>query len=313
MPGPRDAWGLTGPSEWTDAVASDRLKPETVADALAVAFTRALVEAIGDPEHRAMAAGEPSSGDARGALVRWGRELEMGRETLRKTIVGQRWVGLDEVDRASSHPVLGPLLNAHLAECLPLALGVLHKAQDSGQGTGFSPNEGEGWVPARGPETIQRRHSMPEPLDVLEARIRADLRALDQRLLADQRAGRAPQAAQRDWAAIRRLMGAPRAIAQPRPGMAAAVRAAGVPSLADLVRDALRGGSVKPSYRIKREVQQRVSALQREREIETTAPQISGEQIDSCLGRLKRRGEVEQVAHGRYRATATMKGGQPKP
>lgn len=313
MPGPRDAWGLTGPSEWTDAVASDRLKPETVADALAVAFTRALVEAIGDPEHRAMAAGEPSSGDARGALVRWGRELEMGRETLRKTIVGQRWVGLDEVDRASSHPVLGPLLNAHLAECLPLALGVLHKAQDSGQGTGFGPNEGEGWVPARGPETIRRRHSMPEPLDVLEERVRADLRTLDQRLLADQRAGRAPQAAQRDWAAIRRLMGSPRAIAQPRPGMAAAVRAAGVPSLADLVRDVLRDGSVKPSYRIKREVQQRVSDLQREGGIETTAPRISGEQIDSCLGRLKRRGEVEQVTHGRYRATPTMKGGQPKP
>lgn len=153
---------------------------------------------------------------------------------------------------------------------------------------------------------------MPEPLDVLEARVRADLRALDRRITAERRAGRAPRDST-DWTAVRRLLGVPRAVAPAHPGMAAAARAAGVPSLADLVRDILRDGSVWPSYRIKREVQQAVATLQRQQGIESTSAQISGEQVDSTLGRLKRRGEVEQVGRGRYRATPTMKGATPTP
>lgn len=152
---------------------------------------------------------------------------------------------------------------------------------------------------------------MPESLDVLAARVRADLRALDRRITAERRAGRAPRDAT-DWVAVRRLLGVARAVAPARPGMAAAVRAAGVPNLADLVRDVLRDGTTKPSYRIKREVQQRVSVLQRQQGIET-GPQISGEQIDTVLGRLKRLGEVEQIERGRYRATPTMKGATPTP
>lgn len=153
---------------------------------------------------------------------------------------------------------------------------------------------------------------MPEPLDVLEARVRADLRALDRRITAERRAGRASRAST-DWTAVRRLLGVPRAVAPAHPGMAAAVRAAGVESLADLVRDVLRDGTTKPSYRIKREVQQAVATLQRHQGIESTSAQISGEQVDSTLGRLKRRGEVEQVGRGRYRATPTMKGATTTP
>lgn len=96
MDGPRDAWSLSGPGEWVEAATSGRLTPETVADALVVAFTRALVDVMGDPERQAMQAGEASSGEGRATLVHWGRELSMGRETLRQTIVGQRWVRLDE-------------------------------------------------------------------------------------------------------------------------------------------------------------------------------------------------------------------------
>lgn len=312
MGGPRDAWGLTGPGEWVEAVASGRIAPETVADALAVAFTRAMLAVMGDPERLAMQAGEPSSGEGRAALVQWGRELGMGRETLRQTVVGQRWVRLEEVDRANLHPVLRPVLDRHLAECLPVALRVLHTTQESGLGTGLDGTRGEGWVPAEQPETIHRRSPMPEPLDVLEARVRADLRALDRRITAERRAGRAPRDST-DWTAVRRLLGVPRAVAPAHPGMAAAARAAGVPSLADLVRDILRDGSVWPSYRIKREVQQAVATLQRQQGIESTSAQISGEQVDSTLGRLKRRGEVEQVGRGRYRATPTMKGATPTP
>lgn len=72
MDGPRDAWGLIGPGEWVEAATSGRLAPETVADALAIAFTRALLDVMDAPERRATDAGEPASGEGRAALVHWG-------------------------------------------------------------------------------------------------------------------------------------------------------------------------------------------------------------------------------------------------
>lgn len=302
--GPRDAWGLTGPGEWVLAVQGGRVEPETVADALAVAFTRALLEVMADPEQRALQAGESSSGEGRAALTQWGAELAMGRETLRMTLVGQRWVLLDEVDRASMHPVMGPVLTEHLGAALPLAVKVLHKTQDSGSGHGRSGSGGEGWVSLGERGTVRKKKPMPESLEQLEARIRADVRTLDQRLAAEQRAGR-PVSSEVDWVQVRRLMGAPRAVApQAHPGMAARARAAGVPSLADLVRNALRGKGAMRSYAIKAAVQQQVAVIQGE----VGGVDISGPQVDAALGRLKRRGEVESLGYGLFRATDSLRG-----
>ena len=307
--GPRDARGMTGPGEWVEAVQSGRLKPQTVAHALAVAFTEALLSVMDDPEQRTLAAGEASGGERRAALTRWAQELGMGRETLRMTLVGQRWAGLDELHRASLHPVLGPALEQCLADALPLALKVLHKALDSGPGHGSDGLRGESWVSPGERGTVRKRKPMPEPLEQLEARIRADLRTLDQRIVAEQRAGR-PVDTKVDWAEVRRLMGAPRAIApQAHPGMAARVRAAGVPSLADLVRNVLRGKGAMRSYAIKAGVQQQVAVIQGD----GGGVDITGSQVDAVLGRLKRRGEVESLGYGLFRATSTMRGVTPKP
>ncbi|MDK9640020.1 hypothetical protein FAM23877_11375 [Propionibacterium freudenreichii] len=145
---------------------------------------------------------------------------------------------------------------------------------------------------------------MPETLEQLEARIRADLRTLDQRVVAEQRAGR-PVDTNVDWVEVRRLMGAPRAIApQAHPGMAARVRAAGVPSLADLVRNVLRGKGAMRSYAIKAGVQQQVAVIQGE----VRGVDITGPQVDAALGRLKRRGEVESLGYGLFRATDSLRG-----
>lgn len=304
MRGPRDAWGLTGPGEWATAVQSGRLEPGTVADALAVAFTGALLEVMADPGQRALQSGEASGGEGRAALTQWGAELAMGRETLRMSMVGQRWVQLDEVDRASLHPVLGPVLARHLAAAWPLAGKVLHKAQNSGLGHGSDGLGGESWVSPGERGTVRKRKPMPEPLEQLEARIRADLRTLDQRIVAEQRAGR-PVDTKVDWAEVRRLMGAPRAIApQAHPGMAARVRAAGVPSLADLVRNVLRDKGAMRSYAIKAAVQQQVAVIQGE----VGGVDIAGPQVDAALGRLKRRGEVESLGYGLFRATDSLRG-----
>lgn len=304
MTGPRDARGMTGPGEWVEAVQSGRLKPQTVAHALAVAFTEALLSVMDDPEQRTLAAGEASGGERRAALTRWAQELGMGRETLRMTLVGQRWAGLDELHRASLHLVLGPALEQCLADALPLALKVLHKAQDSGPGHGSDGLRGESWVSPGERGTVRKRKPMPEPLEQLETRIRADLRTLDQRIVAEQRAGR-PVDTNVDWAEVRRLMGAPRAVApQAHPGMAARVRAAGVPSLADLVRNALRDKGAMRSYAIKAAVQQQVAVIQGE----VGGVNITGPQVDAALGRLKRRGEVESLGYGLYRATDSLRG-----
>ena len=153
---------------------------------------------------------------------------------------------------------------------------------------------------------------MTEPLDVLEARVRADLRALDQRISIERRAGRVVQDTT-DWVAIRRLLGVPRANATPRSGMAAAVRAAGVPNLTALVRDVLRDGTQKPTYRIKREVREAASNLQREQGTGSAVVSISDQQVDNTLSRLARRGEVDHLSYGHYRATSTLKGGLTTP
>ncbi|WP_143813823.1 hypothetical protein [Luteococcus japonicus] len=145
---------------------------------------------------------------------------------------------------------------------------------------------------------------MPEPIEQLEARVRADLRALDQRLAAERRAGR-PVDSCVDWVEVRRLVGVPRAVAtQEHPGLAANVRAAGVPNLSELVREALRGKEQVRAYAVKEFVQRRVSALQGSR----GSVAITGTQVDSALGRLKRQGEVESLGYGLYRATDSLRG-----
>lgn len=129
----------------------------------------------------------------------------------------------------------------------------------------------------------------------IESRIRADVVALDRIIQAAARRGHAAPTTT-DWAAIRRTLGTARAPRNIRPGdgMAARVRNAGVANLADLLRSHLRGGASVQTYVVR-------AAVQREH------PQITAAQIDATFARLYKRGEVERLGRGVYRATARLK------
>lgn len=76
--------------------------------------------------------------------------------------------------------------------------------------------------------------------------------------------------------------------------MAARVRSAGVANLADLLRSHLHGGTTVQTYAVRAAVQRQY-------------PQITADQIDAAFARLYRRGEVERLSRGVYRATARLK------
>lgn len=289
--GPRDRHRLTGRDEWTTAVAQQRVEPIDLTDALAVAFTAALLDAMGDPETLSFNAGEDSGGHRRAAYEVLATELGMGRERLRLTLQGARWVTLPEISDALASPRIGPVLQRRLTESLQPE--VLRKDRDSGREAGSEQGSGEGWVPAK-PAAHRKEPDMDE-IAQIESRIRADVVTLDRIIQAAARRGRtAPTTT--DWAAIRRTLGTARAPRNTRPGdgMAARVRSAGVANLADLLRSHLHGGKTVQTYAVRAAVQRQY-------------PQITADQIDAAFARLYRRGEVERLSRGVYRATALPK------
>lgn len=291
--GPRDRHRLTGRDEWTYAVSQQSVEPTDLPDALAVAMTAALLEVIGDPEMLSVRAGEDAGAHRRAAYEALATELGVGRERLRLTLQGARWVTLPEIRAALSSPLVGPVLERRLAESLDLVTKVLHKDRKSGRGAGSRQSRGEGWVSQEA--TARRKEPDMDEIAVIESRIRADVVTLDRMLqVAVQRGRTLPVGA--DWAAVRRALDVPRQPVNRPPGvgMASRVRSAGVSSLAEMLRSHLRDGAVRQTYVLR-------AAIQAEH------PQITAEQIDAALARLFRRGEVERLDRGVYRASAAMK------
>ncbi|WP_392507837.1 hypothetical protein ACF3NT_13620 [Naumannella halotolerans] len=129
----------------------------------------------------------------------------------------------------------------------------------------------------------------------IESRVRADVVTLERIIQAAALRGRTAPVTT-DWTAIRRALGAPRAQRNTRPGvgMAARVRRAGVANLADLLRSHLRSGASVQTYVVR-------AAVQHEH------PEITADQIDAAFARLYKRGEVERLSRGVYRATVRLK------
>lgn len=289
--GPRDRHRLTGRDEWTTAVTQQKVEPLDLTDALAVAFTAALLDAMGDPETLSFNAGEDAGGHRRAAYEVLATELGMGRERLRLTLQGARWATLPEISAALASPRVGPVLQRRLTEFL--RAGVLRKDRDSGRKAGSEQGSGEGWVAAK-PAAHRKEPDMDE-IAQIESRVRADVVTLDRIIQAAAGRGRtAPTTT--DWGAIRRTLDTARAPRNIRPddGMAARVRRAGVANLADLLRSHLRGGASVQTYVVR-------AAVQREH------PRITADQIDAAFARLHKRGEVERLSRGVYRATARLK------
>lgn len=302
--GPRDRHRLTGRDEWAEAVAADQVNPDGLPEALATSFTAACLDVIGDPEMLAIEAGEDTGGHTRAAHVLLARSLGMGRERFRLTLQGARWLTLPEARAAFVDPLVGQRFEHHLAR-FGDDVWVLHKDRDSG---GTSPQPAGGRKIASSATRPGKDTTVAESVAIREERVRADIVALDRE---QQRAKhRGTSVGSVDWAAVRRLIGDAPLPPPPdsHPGMASRVRAAGVESLAALLRDILRDApGTMTSYRIKQEVDQRVKDQYRGPRRRVSP--ISPSQVDTALARLAARGEAERLRHGIYRATDQMRGG----
>ncbi|MDN5767669.1 MAG: hypothetical protein L0H96_18340 [Humibacillus sp.] len=270
---------------------SGDIEPLNLPDALAIAFTGACLDAIDQPEMLALEAGEHTGGHTRAAYVLLAKSLGMGRERFRLNMQGARWITLPEIAVALADPLVGPHLGRRLAPFLADAR-VLHKDRDAG-GTSVS-SRGEAKVGSTAGHRTSQDMTVSDSIEIREARVCADVVALDRAQQRD--AQRGLNSTGPDWSAVRRMLGDPRPAATSSPSTAASVRAAGVPSLAAMLRAILRdepnGAS---SYRIKQKVQ-------------AQAPKIRPDQVDTALARLADRGEARRVRQGFYVATDLMKG-----
>ena len=301
--GPRDGHRLTGRDEWVVAVAADKVKPDGLPEALAVAFTAACLDGVGDPEMLALEAGEDTGGHTRAAYVRLARSLGMGRERFRLTLQGARWLTLPEAKAAFADPLVGTRFNRHLAR-FGCDVGVLHKDRNSG---GTSPQPAGGRKIASSATRPGKDTTVAESVAIREERVRADIETLARQQQRARQQGDTVGSV--DWSAVRRLIGdAPLpASTAPYPGRASRIRAAGIESLADLLRSILRDApGAMLSYRIKEEVERQVKGQQPG--ISRRLPPISSDQVDTALARLAARGEIERLRHGVYQATDEMKG-----
>lgn len=302
MKGPHDAHRNAGYDEWTQSAKSGVLVPRDLADAIAIAFTAAMLEVVGEPELLALEAGEDAGGQLRLQYATIGASLGIGRETFRLTVQGARWIKLPELGAALSDPVLSRPLAGHLNAVLSKYPGLLDNDQEAGQG-------GEERVrsailteinsPTGGTDAMNE-------VQTLEARVRADVTTLDRLQRATKRAGKSGRMAH-DWSAIRHTLSIPRSPATPSHGMGGRVRATGLHTLTGAVRDVLlEADQPMRSYRIKRLLHEKVRRLQAG--LGEDLPPVEDGMIDAALARLVIQGEAKRVSRGVYQRTSAMRG-----
>lgn len=112
MSGPRDRYGLTAASEWPRGIWAGSLTPETVGECLAMAFTAAVDDVSG--VDRDAGRHLPRGRSFREVYGDLGSRLGLGRDAFAQRYYGQRWLTVQEVDRALADPDLGPAMARQL-------------------------------------------------------------------------------------------------------------------------------------------------------------------------------------------------------
>lgn len=307
MTGPRDHHpsASDGAYSWASRVQSGEVTPNTVAEAIAFAFTRCLADYF-EAEHGRRAWTDESDGGHLKVLYRhFAPRLGMGIERFRSTYQGARWLRLPELQAVLDDPELG----VHCRWCLQHYLegpgGVLQQDRKperrvrSGQVGAHHERDRRPTTPSGGPG---RMDPDADGLRRLASRVQHDLAQLD-RLTEHFRQLGHDVSDQPDWRALRVQAGVPRSVPSGAPP--GRIRAVGAGSLADLVRDVLRPGKPMRSYQIKLAVNRAVFERQDARGL--TREPLTGDQIDACLARLKRAGEVVSPQRGQYVATSELR------
>lgn len=280
---PRRRFRATLPAEWVTRVVREEIVPRTLSETIAVAFTRAVEETIGDDEALALEAGTDSRSNRRTREELIAHSLGMGRETLRLTVHGVRWIRLDETDTALRDPLIGRAFRTHLRG-FGLDERVLQTTQDSGQ----EPNRGlSSW---RVGLDVSAREAVMADIESVEARVRDDLlRLIRMQKIA---AANGRPIGTTEWARVYNAALTPNdeddaPLAVPT-GAPPRVRQAGVRNLSRLIRRVLIDRGEAPAYLI-------------EADIAREYPEIAAKRVLDSLARQAATGQIVRVSRGVYR------------
>ncbi|WP_448230898.1 hypothetical protein [Microbacterium lacticum] len=207
----------------------------------------------------------------------------MGRETLRLTVHGVRWIRLDETDTALRDPLIGREFRVHLRG-FGLDQGVLQTTQESGQ----EPNRGlSSW---RVGLDVSVKEAVMAEIESVEARVRDDLLRLIRMQKVAAANGRTIGTT--EWARVYNAAlnpndkdDAPLAVPTGAPPR---VRQAGVRNLSRLIRRVLIDRGEAPAYLI-------------EADIAREHPEIAAKRVLDSLARQAANGQIVRVARGVYR------------
>lgn len=307
MDGPRDRYPLAEAHSWVQRVQDGSVPGQHFSEAVACAFTLCVAEHLDAEQTRQGWAGETDGGHLKRQYRYFAGQLGMGVERFRLTYQGARWMTLPEVESVLKDPTVGADFARHLNRYLSEWDGVLRKDRKIGR----QVRSGQVRVHPSGhrhPSMITQLgragHMEPDPQELkrLASRVQSELAQLDQMTERRRQLGY-DISDQPDWRVLRAQAGTPRrAEAFGPPGR---IRALGAGSLEDVIRDVLRAGKPMLSYQIKLAVNRRVAALQDARGLARES--VTGDQVDACLARLKRRGEVKAPQRGQYLATPLLR------
>lgn len=307
MDGPRDRYPLAEAHSWVQRVQDGSVPGQHFSEAVACAFTLCVAEHLDAERTRQAWAGETDGGHLKRRYRFFAEQLGIGVERFRLTYQGARWMTLPEVELVLGDPTLGADFARHLNRYLSQWDRVLRKDRKtvrqvrSGQ-VGGQPSGHRHPSMTTPPGRSSHMEPDPQELERLASRVQSELAQLDQMTERRRQLGY-DISDQPDWRALRAQAGTPRrAEAFGPPGR---IRALGVGSLADVIRDVLRAGTPMLSYQIKLAVNRRVAALQDARGLNREP--VTGDQVDACLARLKRRGEVNAPQRGQYAATPLLR------
>lgn len=276
--------GVQGRSEWSGLRWYDRarmsfpLRSLSFSLAAAVAVTRALGEEIARLEDEA-----PQEPRRRYAYTVLARRLGLTYSALERTVLGERWPILSDIQRILVEPRCGEALRR---QWRGIDAGLPLQPENVALGDGSADSWGT------------MGHMTPA-VQELERSAQELIRQLSQLQMLHRQEGRSVGFTA-DWLAVARQLDAPARPSAPLPrwSLSDQLRHAGCPSLAQIVRDCLTGNAPARPSTIHRHVVQVVDDYGKRRGQPFPFP--TRHQVTDVLAYLKRRGEVEADDRGFY-------------
>jgi len=278
-PSPRERLNARTPGEWVEGVMAGTILPRDLAEIIAVAFTAAVMTAIGADNALVQRIGAPIPSNQSAREDQIARSLGVSRDTLRRAVHGKRWLRLDEIGASLHDPVIGRHFQAEL-ERFGFDARVLHTVADLRMGP--VPGMG-GWIMGTNNQTLGEA-SMHD-LALIEARVRDDLRRLASIQEIARRRGDSVGTAR--WGALYRAATAKNS-PPPGSGSRSRILEANIENLALLIRQIMARQSETRAYVI-------VDEISRDH------PKTNKKEIRDSINGMLRHGRIIAVERGVYR------------